>query len=719
MKTYVEQLATTSAVTTYPSGYDSTKWNLGKNITQQGSSWIGPMFGNHARPFEESTAFNVNFIDGFQWNATTDLIFGCELAVGATRRISKYEFNKTTGVYTWKGFITFTMTNATTVTRGFKVCRYQYTTGTVGVSGTSVTGSGAAWVTNQIASGGGSAGAGARIGFGSTDPTAITQWYYISSVGGENAITLTLTAGTIAGGTPYVIEEIRPVIVTTNTTATNGGVFVAKGCNLDQFITTGTTIAASAATTDNLNLVYWLADAATVTNTTASAAGVDNTTPAANANHTNHMLYNYDVTTTKMYAYNMRSTDTISSGKQTLTGANIVITGAQAVTGTAAQLQSGIVATSSAGGGAGVKSYYFCTTTRIYRVAISNITAGNVSWQSDNRVEVAPGGSGTYVVTTALSSLDYMADIDRFMVYSGGASGIRSYLTKYPTTSGDQFDYIVLNTFLQEDGSTASSDSVYLPYDSRAFTMYSISLNGFTHLSKTGSAAIGQTSITAIPISTDWNFSSTTNSVAISPSIATPSANKYYKLYTNRVNSVGANQFITPLHEMRTWYRTTGISDNSGSWNLMSSTGDLSGASSATAIQFKFDFQMLGNCHGIPSRLLSMAMGYETNTTDSHYQPSATFSDAVNKRFAWRFAVAFGTAVPALRIQLFDAVTGSTLVDDNTTSPTGTFEKSIDGGSSWVTWTNADLGGSTTTYLRYTPLSLADNIKVRAILLQL
>jgi hypothetical protein len=55
--------------------------------------------------------------------------------------------------------------------------------------------------------------------------------------------------------------------------------------------------------------------------------------------------------------------------------------------------------------------------------------------------------------------------------------------------------------------------------------------------------------------------------------------------------------------------------------------------------------------------------------------------------------------------------------DDNTnTNPAaGTFEQSTDDGSIWITWTNADKGNNTT-YLRYTPSSTANNIRIKAVL---
>jgi hypothetical protein len=81
------------------------------------------------------------FSDDIDWVFLAD-----NATAAATRRIVFYEYNKTTSEFTWKGFITLIYPAATNHTiRGFRVVRELYTTGTVGVSGTAVTGSGSAW----------------------------------------------------------------------------------------------------------------------------------------------------------------------------------------------------------------------------------------------------------------------------------------------------------------------------------------------------------------------------------------------------------------------------------------------------------------------------------------------------------------------------------------------------------------------------------------------
>jgi hypothetical protein len=162
------------------------------------------------------------------------------------------------------------------------------------------------------------------------------------------------------------------------------------------------------------------------------------------------------------------------------------------------------------------------------------------------------------------------------------------------------------------------------------------------------------------------------------------------------------------------YYRTAGINDDSGSWTLIDDNGDLTGAVAATEIQLMLEFKILGlTC--LPSRVYNVCVVYEDDTTLSNYQPSVGQSSTTDKRFAWRFASAFGGTVPRLRVRLFDAVSGGLLADDDSVTQSGSWEKSTDGGSTWGAYNTTDKTNETT-YIRFTPASLADNIRVRSLL---
>lgn len=687
--------------------YDPTKTTLGKNIVQRtgataADKFAGPLPQAFARPMEQSTAIPIAYPYVIDINDQYSWVFGADLSTAAaTRRIVKYVHDKLADTFTWNGFITLTMPSATAHTiRGMRMVRELYSTGTVAVSGTAVTGTTTTWTTQKIA-------VGARIGFGSTNPEAITTWYYISAIGSNTSITLSGSATTFAGGTAYVIEELRAVVATTNATATNGGLFVAKGINVDDFAPGGTTIAA-ATSTDNLKAVYWLADAATVLNTAAGglglvdAAGVDT--------HFVYVLNADSGTSARIYKYNIRATLTsLVSGKST--SGFVYRTGAQAVTGTISQTNNSRLATAGHGSGLGVSSLYFVTTTRVYRVPEASIIDASTTFIADAMTEIPTGSTSTFAAASLLSSIEYTSSVDRF-VFTTGTNG-KMYYGRYDT-SATPFDTTFGINDYQLDHTLA--DSGIYPHMNVA-TAYSVWVeDGIGYFVKSGTATTTNFLYT-LPVSAHWDTAATSNiGRLITPALNTSLASRLYRLYVNEKPIFGSNTLGQSPEPFRVYVRTSGIDDNSGSWTEVTA-GDISGVAATDEIQVMFEFRILGtNC--IPSRIYGVTVIYEDSSTDSHYQPSVGNSSIIDKRFAWRFATAFGGSVPDLQIRLYNAETNGLLVDDNTDSPTGTFEKSTNDGSSWSAWDNTDKGNETT-YLRYTPASLADNIKIRALLTQL
>lgn len=707
-KIALEQLA--SSTTTPISSYDSTKWNLGSLFKQYTGpnaedNYISTIPNTVIRPMEESTAFAVMYPHVITISPTIDWVFLVEnlASASALRRVMLYEYNKSTNLYSWRGFITLTLPTATAHTiRGFRVARYVHTTGTVGVSGTAVTGSSTQFQTERIA-------AGARIGFGSTDPEAITTWYPISSITNDTSLTLGVSAGTISAGTAYVIEELRPMLVTTNATIANGGLFVAKGVNYNDFTTTGTTISASASTVDNLKLVYKLSDAATTTLQVGGGLMIDD-----EVSKTQHDVYIINGTTTvSVFKVNVRGSGTITTGQMVLTGSDMVITGAQAVTGTTSQTNNGRLVTASHGPGNGVKSLYFVTTNRIYRAAVSNITSGNTTWQSDNRIEATPGGSNTIPLSTTLASIEYIGSADTFIITTTGTSSAKSYITQYPNTSGDLFDYVWGADFKLQDASTSSTDAPSIPANTLSVAFSVWSENGIAHICRNGTVATNMR-VVAIPFLTHWDFPDSLNQFVISPKFIVP-ASKIERVNVLQATYLGLNEFQVPTEPVRLFYRTTGIDDNSGAWTALNKRGDINLAG-VTTIQFKVEYSTLGLGPMIPARLYGLTLIYEDETTDSHYLPSADLSNKTTKTFAWKFQTAFGTTVPTLRVRLYNAVTNGLIDDDDSVTQTGTWEKSTNG-TTWGAYNNTDKSNDTT-FIRFIPASVPDNVQVRALLTQ-
>jgi len=713
MRVAIEQLVTTQSTLNYlsESAYDSTKWNLGKGLIYNAGAtaidkYIAPDF-QAIRPMEESTPFAVAQIFAHNLSATTTYVFGVEALTTAvaTRRVHLWELNRKTGARSWRGFITMTLATATAHTvRDFKIDVKNESTGTVQVATTAVTGSGTAFATNKVA-------IGARIGFGSTDPAQITTWYRVSARASDTGLTLATSAGTIAAGTAYVIQEFRPIYVATNATTTNGGIHYGKGISIEDFISTGTTIAL-AVSTDDQKAMYWLKDAATQTNIVAAgaAAEFDVATP------TSLPFYILDLVVAgsyKVYKYNIRAALTVATGASV--SAFTLATGNQVVTGTGSQNANLCIATAAHGLGNGIKSLYFVTTTRVYRAAVTNITSASTTWQSDVIAEIPPGGTSTYAVTGAINTIEYMPSVDAFIVGTTHATSATSYITQY-VASGAQFqknfgrDYKYLEQSLK---------------DSDAPTIFSNQLTAFSYTDAGGNrifavkqgTIISTNHIYVMAFGADWDYAVNSHGRLISPEITTPNAAKYYRVFINNVRYIGDTQLGKPTEPFRVYARTANITtDETSGWTLIDETNDLSGFAGAPSIQFAIEFRTIGeSC--LPSRVLGINLSYEDNTTDSHYAVSVAKSDLANKRFAFWFKTAFGSTVPTIQIALYDADTGGVLLTDDSATPTGgTWEKTTDG-TSWSTYNTTDRANATT-WIRYTPTSLADNIKVQAYLTQ-
>jgi hypothetical protein len=707
-------------------------------ILTPSSNFIGPNVTSKVSMFEQSTSISGVVSCGLTWSGTIDWIFIIEAVATITKRVSLYVYNRVTGIYVYRGFITFTrpvgIGAGGAANRGLSVAYYTHTTGTVGVSGTTVTGNGTLFVTQRIA-------AGARIGFGTTDPTSVTTWYYIQSINSNTSITLTFNViSTINVGTSYVIEELRVIlldaVLTPSANSPLSGLFIAKGVNFDDFSLGGTTIAASNGTIDNLKLCYQLTDSYRTGGTFSQAGTVSNQNPqSANLDGPRktdfdgltHSLYVIDnsqlfSTNFRLYVYNVRANDTITSGLMALTSSNVQITGPVTLTGAVTTTTTigniACIATTKHGPGAGMKSLYFCTPTRFYRVDLTNIYHGKPNWISNVRTEIPPGTTTTVPISANMWAISYDESSDRFIVHTIAVNtGFKFHYTRFGEQTTDRFDYPLGLHLNYADGSTSDPRSIPIVGNFTATHAWiaMISLNGLTHVVKWGQNFLGQTNIFAIPYASHWEFANTTNEVAISPVINLSNLDEFIRISIMDLTYLGLDPYVTTINRLRTYCRTTGIDNNTGGWEPIDDSGDLSNIDPSNQIQFKFEFQILGMNFNIPPRFFGFNLIYKELVTDEHYQLSVGSSDEQTKRFVWRFASSFGATVSPLRVRLYDNYTDSLLVDDNTSNPIGTFQRSTDNGFSWATYNSQDKTNETT-YIRYKPLRLSDTVDVRPIL---
>jgi hypothetical protein len=685
MKAAIEQIFNGSLAQVAVGGsYDATKINRGKHTGQFSigagdvDRFIGPAPLSVANLAESSLAIPSQFVHPIKITDDLFWVFGSDAATAAaTRRVQLWTWVPSTNTYTFVGAITCTFPTATNHTvRGLRVILENYTTGTVGVSGTAVTGSGTGWLTGLSV--------GSRIGFGSTDPTQITTWYQISAIGSDTSITLTASAGTIAAGTPYVIQDLMIVQATTNATATNGGLFVTKGLQWADFQNPATAIPA-ATTIDKIKATYWLRDAATITNDVIGGCALGD-----RDSWTQQYVYSTEgaATSLVLYRYNIRAPLTLTAGAHTLTGTDIVITGAQAVTGNISQANNGRVATLQHGPGSGVPSLYLFTATRILRVPLANITNGNATFVADQMSEVPPGGTNTSVATAGFTSMDVAGSLDK-LVITGAASTGTVYITDY-YTGGQQIDRRAGCLTPQLPSALRDTDSPIFVHNITSNVPFIWVEDGWLFWVYAQATTTNINALTVYPLAADLEFQADVNNRIICPKIslgATPS--KFYRVLANCVENIGDNTMgITPdMYQVQ--YRTAGIDDNSGAWTTVPQTGDLSGVSAAAEIQFAFRFRTAGVIL-LPARILSLALIYETaDALPSQYRWNFGDFNASNGTFAWIQTALFGASPSLHTINIYRADTNALVLTQVSSSTTnGTFE--YWNGSAWVAGLGSD-----------------------------
>ena len=647
---------------------------------------------------------------------------GTVFTVGMVGKMIGFGSTNIAQINSWYPIVTFTNTLSITVSGASNVI---VASANYVIADCTVTGTSTLFTTDLIAAGTGAigvaGGGGPRIGFGSTNPALITNWYLIGFITSNTSLGLTTSPGVVPAGTPYVIEELRFVITLTNTTLANGGLFLVKGVSFLDFTTAGTTLPSVATAVDNQRGVYWLSDAgaAAVTNTTASGCSIEPETDKQT--HFAYVLNGTNTTNAIFYKYNLRANNTVAAGRMQLAGANIVITGTQAVTGTIPNqsANNGVLATLAHGPFSAVPAIYFVTLTRLHSVATSAITAGSTTFISaaNVRQEIPPGGISTFPATGNMMNVQNIDTIDRLIITTFGAgAAFRQYVTQYPATDTTPFDHIFGIDDKQQDQSFLSSKAP-VHFNTGSQLLSCDANNGVVHISRNGAtAALNQ--MYALPIGAHWTYAGTASQRIISPSIDTTGCSKFDQVIVINNTYIGEGELSLPPEPYRTYYRTANIVTNAtSSWVLVLNSGDLSSVPPANAIQFMFEFYTIGNTC-LPAQIMELIVTYEDGPTDSHYQLSSSLSDTTNERFAWRFYQRFGGTVPNLKVELFNATTGSSLLSDTTASPaSGVWQKSINGGTSWSAYDTIDVLNDDT-YIRYSPTALTDNIAVRALLTQ-
>ena len=393
-------------------------------------------------------------------------------------------------------------------------------------------------------------------------------------------------------------------------------------------------------------------------------------------------------TSLNIYRYNIRAALTLTSGAAVLTGSDMVITGAQAVTGNISQANNGRVATLAHGAGNGVPSLYLFTATRILRVPLASVTAGSTTFVADQMSEVPPGGTNTGVSTAGFTSMDVAGSLDKLVVTAAASSGT-IYVTDY-YTGGQQIDRRAGCVTSQTPSASRDTDSPIFVHSVLANVPFVWVEDGWLFYLYTQSTTVNINALTVHPLAADLGFQAEVNNRIICPKItlgATPA--KLYRALVNDMENLGDDTMGVSPDMYRIQYRTSGIDDNSGAWTDVPQTGDLSGVSPSSTIQFAFVFRTAGVIM-LPARILSLALIYETDDAlPSQYRWNFGDFNASNGTFAWIQAVLFGAALTTHTINIYRADTNALVLTQASTGTTnGAFEYWT--GSAWAAGLGSD-----------------------------
>jgi hypothetical protein len=643
MKVAIEQIFDGSIQQVPITGvYDPDKINRGPHVGQYNlgsgevDKFIGPNPIDIANNGNTQLAIPSSMYSIVKINEDLYWIFGNDAAAASTtRRVQLWTFVPSTNTYTFVGAITLNFPGGGSATAiSTRAVLANYTTGSISAIGNQITGSSTTWNTGLSA--------GSRIGFGNTDPIQIVSWYQIHSINSDTSITIT---GSLSAslGTPYVIQDLMILQAQSN----SNNLFVAKGLRYEDFKIPATNIPA-AGTIDKIKAVYGLSTAG------GAICGTDFSNFQSWTTQSAYIVAQAgpQFQPLRLGFTNFRAPLTsLSAGVQT--GSFTTYDQSSGSLAPLATQNNGVIGTLPTGRLANTASIYFYTTPGfgigggVYGTPLEYILNGSSSLfinielglsATDNK----PGGVNTNVSTGNFTSVTIDEITGKILMIVGSGS---LYATDLISTTGIPRDiYNITSSFNRRSPVITSQLPNILKNKNSTPFAHIIPGNSPTLSAKDGWMFFNYTSattttvnsFTAYPMAADLEYTNVVTNRIICPRInlgIIPT--KYYRVLINCAKNIGDSKFgVTPdMYKLQ--YRTSGISNNSGSWIDARQDGNLYQVTPSSEIQFAFQFRTMGSMM-LPARVLSLALLYEDQESiASFYRWNVNDSNINNGTFAW------------------------------------------------------------------------------------
>jgi len=347
--------------------------------------------------------------------------------------------------------------------------------------------------------------------------------------------------------------------------------------------------------------------------------------------------------------------------------------------------------------------FYVTIDTRIVRIVPTNIISGSTTFISDSMIELPPGTTTTFSLSSSLIDSHYLPMAQRFYIPNTTAN--RNYVTPYISGSTTPFERVVLaNDQVQTNTYTISKIKIptsnYIGQDIRSFYY-----DGLSYIIR--NVVSDNNVIYVLPIEADKQYHTITNAYIVTPEFLTPSATSYNTIYINAKTYFNDdNRFIVPRENYDIYYRTTGITTDTGSWVLINQNGSMSGVT-GTSIQFKIAFSTIGHTC-VPSLIYGIRMSYNSDAQPlsiPFYEPSLKFTDKSSQIFSWRQNSQFNENIPNLNINIYDSSNNLLLTDSVSGSTNGIWEYSSNNGNNWNSWVSS--ANTIGNYIRYSASTLS------------
>jgi hypothetical protein len=583
-------------------GYDPSKLNIGRfqklftsNTTPE-NNYISNQphemfhFFDEMRVIYNSTSAPLFYMyyanDVISYTERYDLLIFQRSEQSGTQ-IRKYHlviFDRFTWTFTHKGFINITFTPVGQAASDYDLIASmdKTTDGLVNLSTSTaeVTGINTTFFDKKIS-------VGARIGFGSTDPEKITTWYYVNRINSNTSITIDRLPSANQTNVPYIIEEIRLIILP----APQYGINYVKGLNIDDFKINGSVTIPFANRTDGQKATYNLKESFVPTSTNTFfgmcvTPQKDNNTQYLYVKQVDNSNVN---NRTRILRYNIRKDLLLDAGTDY----------------SCYDFTTGQLLVNSWGNGYGglfpivMKSGPYANKPSFIYRGVDFFIRTEESYIVKNTLNL-PGETFVYPVTSYGSRIVDIRnsfeivydDYSDFFYTASNGYGFAAF--KFQFGNELQGVYAMGGQFLYTPGKWNPKNTFNYPYNGYPKT-YTVK-NGIIYTFNTNISiqdAIN-TNIFAMPVGGDNDLPVEYENRVICPEIDTYSVSKFNKLLVNYAEEVASEDFPIQPDPFRVFYRTTGIKDNSGVWTRLIFPYDLSAVRAQDSIQFMFNFKIFG-----------------------------------------------------------------------------------------------------------------------------